>query len=532
MFSQLRIAKGYSFPHLFLSSQNFSNATSSLIARYTSLKSLLKALNDVDGKPPIELSPSIIDRIDNMPQEVKDSYTYTYGAGSHAEIYATNKALLDDPLATTDDLLVYVNKTLGTSTPVTEIPFHTCPHCEYIATSVFFAFLVASIDIKQNYLNILKDGGDLSYEIKIYPANNSLIDFMHKFDYLKWQEGKPLPYEYNVDKSCPITLDDVKQIKDSFSDKIDTKLFIVRYIVYMDEKNNELKKAFLVFANLETENTVFVGETFKKLLSEEYKKQITSKRDLIFQMEANIPNKVKTTNEREFELKSINLLDLNIVKQISYILKSYNNENFSESDFLISPVSVYYDFYHPKDNFSFSLFVRPQNTDNISDSLSEVLYYLNKAHNGEYSYKIDNKANAYLKKMESARRSSVAISFVSLLSISVVILGMVGLMLLAFDKRKKEFAVLISYGATKLRLLCEICIESVIITTMGGLLGVFSSYFICKSGIISFYDYTVRFDCKMAIVAFGISLISGLLAVLPLVHKIFKLPPAKILRSL
>ena len=28
--------------------------------------------------------------------------------------------------------LAYVNRTLGTSKPVTEIPFKTCSHCEYI----------------------------------------------------------------------------------------------------------------------------------------------------------------------------------------------------------------------------------------------------------------------------------------------------------------------------------------------------------------------------------------------------------------
>ena len=29
-------------------------------------------------------------------------------------------------------MLVYVNRTLGTSKPVVELPFKTCPHCEYI----------------------------------------------------------------------------------------------------------------------------------------------------------------------------------------------------------------------------------------------------------------------------------------------------------------------------------------------------------------------------------------------------------------
>lgn len=91
------------------------------------------AINDMDGEIPAELSKTIGKRIENMPDDVLDLYIeHTKGAGSHAEVYAANKALLDDPNATLDYLLVYVNRTLGTSKPVTEIPFKTCPHCEYI----------------------------------------------------------------------------------------------------------------------------------------------------------------------------------------------------------------------------------------------------------------------------------------------------------------------------------------------------------------------------------------------------------------
>lgn len=68
-----------------------------------------------------------------MPDDILLSYIeHTCGMGSHAEIYAVNKALLDNPEARIQDLLVYVNRTLGTSKPVTEIPFVTCPHCRYI----------------------------------------------------------------------------------------------------------------------------------------------------------------------------------------------------------------------------------------------------------------------------------------------------------------------------------------------------------------------------------------------------------------
>ena len=90
------------------------------------------AINDYDGKVLSELAPIIKERIENMPPEVLDSYIKTKGAGSHAEIYAVNKLLLDNPNAQIGDIAIYVNRTLGTSKPVIEIPFETCPHCRYI----------------------------------------------------------------------------------------------------------------------------------------------------------------------------------------------------------------------------------------------------------------------------------------------------------------------------------------------------------------------------------------------------------------
>ena len=90
------------------------------------------AINDYDGKVPSELAPIIRERIENMPPEVLDSYIKTKGAGSHAEIYAINKLLLDNPNAQVGDIAIYVNRTLGTSKPIIEIPFETCPHCRYI----------------------------------------------------------------------------------------------------------------------------------------------------------------------------------------------------------------------------------------------------------------------------------------------------------------------------------------------------------------------------------------------------------------
>ena len=90
------------------------------------------AINDTNGDIPKELSPFIEERIASMPPEIRDSYIQTQGAGLHAEIYAVNQLLLDNPDANLNDICIYVNRILGTSKPVSEIPFVTCPHCSYI----------------------------------------------------------------------------------------------------------------------------------------------------------------------------------------------------------------------------------------------------------------------------------------------------------------------------------------------------------------------------------------------------------------
>ncbi|SDZ34514.1 YwqJ-related putative deaminase, partial [Thermoactinomyces sp. DSM 45892] len=92
------------------------------------------AINDMTGKIPKELHPLIDSKITGMPSMVKDSYIKTHGSGSHAEVYAINKALLDG--ANPKDLMTYVVKSGGTVKPLGD-PFPMCPHCSHILQDFF-----------------------------------------------------------------------------------------------------------------------------------------------------------------------------------------------------------------------------------------------------------------------------------------------------------------------------------------------------------------------------------------------------------
>ena len=67
-----------------------------------------------------------------MPLETYNSYEkWTLGAGSHAEVYALNEAMLANPNAKLEDFMVYVVRS-GKKLKPRGLPMPRCPHCEYI----------------------------------------------------------------------------------------------------------------------------------------------------------------------------------------------------------------------------------------------------------------------------------------------------------------------------------------------------------------------------------------------------------------
>ncbi len=93
--------------------------------------------NSLNGELPLELHPLIKERIEKAGG-IK--YDKTKGAGSHAEVYALNAALLERKNANLSDFMVYVvsTKKLGSKVSGPGIPMPRCPHCKYITDGTIF----------------------------------------------------------------------------------------------------------------------------------------------------------------------------------------------------------------------------------------------------------------------------------------------------------------------------------------------------------------------------------------------------------
>ncbi|MFP9131276.1 YwqJ-related putative deaminase [Niallia sp. BSM11] len=89
------------------------------------------AINDYKGLLP-DFHPLIKSRYDSRPPEVIDSYTFTKGAGSHAEVIALNEALKANPNASLDNFVINVIRTGQSRTKPAEMMSPRCPHCAFL----------------------------------------------------------------------------------------------------------------------------------------------------------------------------------------------------------------------------------------------------------------------------------------------------------------------------------------------------------------------------------------------------------------
>ncbi|CAM4087370.1 YwqJ-related putative deaminase [Bacillus manliponensis] len=101
-------------------------------------------INNASGKIPEELHPLIKQRIINMPKNVKEGYTFTYGAGSHAEVYSLNKALLANPQASDSNFITHVVRS-GKKLKPSGMMMPTCLHCNFITEGFEFSSEVKKI---------------------------------------------------------------------------------------------------------------------------------------------------------------------------------------------------------------------------------------------------------------------------------------------------------------------------------------------------------------------------------------------------
>ncbi len=121
---------------------------------------------------------------------------------------------------------------------------------------------------------------------------------------------------------------------------------------------------------------------------------------------------------------------------------------------------------------------------------------------------------------------------VSALAIVVGAIGIINTMVMTVYERTKEIGVLKSVGWKPRRILTMILGETLVLTTLSGIIGTIFGVLICEIGVraINVDNFSLGYEPKTFILAFGITLIVGIIGGIYPARKASKLPPTEALR--
>ena len=121
---------------------------------------------------------------------------------------------------------------------------------------------------------------------------------------------------------------------------------------------------------------------------------------------------------------------------------------------------------------------------------------------------------------------------VSGLAIIVGAIGIVNTMVMTVYERTKEIGVLKSVGWKSSRILAMILGETLVLTILSGIIGSLFGILIAEVGVILIGgdDFALGYDPHTFILAFGITIIVGILGGIYPAYKASKLPPTEALR--
>lgn len=116
--------------------------------------------------------------------------------------------------------------------------------------------------------------------------------------------------------------------------------------------------------------------------------------------------------------------------------------------------------------------IKVLNTEHIDDTAKRVSGYLKKAHNRKRDWGMVVPLDLLKQKEQTQNIFTIVMSSIAGISLVVGGIGIMNIMLANVYERRKEIGTRLALGAQKKHILCQFLIETVFLTTMGGVMGI------------------------------------------------------------
>lgn len=164
---------------------------------------------------------------------------------------------------------------------------------------------------------------------------------------------------------------------------------------------------------------------------------------------------------------------------------------------VICPVEMLAEFNSAEVGLDVILTLQHLSEEFSANTIPRLLNELVERNGGRYNFSIEDKYLTMEKRSQEQDNLVRMFFAVSVILLMIVMIGMIGTLLILFQKRKKEIAITIAFGATMRRNLLEVFGEVVIVFFSGGIVGLLLADIICGYNLnmidITFYPVCILF---------------------------------------
>jgi putative ABC transport system permease protein len=211
-----------------------------------------------------------------------------------------------------------------------------------------------------------------------------------------------------------------------------------------------------------------------------------------------------------------------------------DDEFIEEMEGLYLPLSTLRKFYKGEQDPLEVLAIKTEEVERLGDVRAEVLASLKLAHRGAEDFRVLNIAEELLRARqqitEQLRSWRIVLGSIAGISLAVGAIGLLSVMLIAIGERLYEIGLRKAIGATDLEVFLQFLAESVILSLLGGLLGIAGGIAITKVAGSAFRSgLPIRIDGLL--IALGIALVLGIVSGTYPALKASRMEPVEALRS-
>ncbi|HYE11301.1 MAG TPA: ABC transporter permease [Patescibacteria group bacterium] len=200
----------------------------------------------------------------------------------------------------------------------------------------------------------------------------------------------------------------------------------------------------------------------------------------------------------------------------------------SEDDQIIIPVTVSQRLLRSAAIRNFSIqATTPETIDSAMEKLNSLLF---KVYKDETAYRVFNQAETLSTLNEVTDSMTAVLAGIAAISLVVGGIGIMNIMLVSVTERTREIGIRKAIGAKKKNILVQFLIEAVLVTGIGGCIGVMIGVGIIKFVIEGMNIVPAVYSVTWMILSFGISLIVGVIFGMFPAYKAASLNPIEALR--